>query len=123
MAKNKTNLEFYVIIWETNKKEVERFNVFSTLGPLATYEKQTTWADDIRNAVKKNKVNNRRELKEWLLRWFKSCYWSKCEYEILVDEWPASGVGPVKIDVFYQLEKNINVITDYVINQMKLNFD
>ncbi|MDY2736806.1 hypothetical protein [Intestinibacter sp.] len=45
-------------------------------------------------------------------------WWSRCEYEIILQSWP-TGRLEQKIDVYYQLMMNINIITEIVMDEVK----
>lgn len=94
-------LEYYVLAERNNK--IIRYNVLND------------WEEDIRKI--KKEIKEKTELKEWLIKEFKYYYWSRAEHEIIV-----SGLFRKefkKIDVWYQLELNIDIITDYVWEKMK----
>lgn len=117
--KDKNTLEFYVLVWDANFKRVERFNVFNSIGPMSVPGKITTWSGDILDAVDNGEIANKKDLVKWLGRWFKDRYWARCQYEILVSDW-LSDKNQEKIDVYYQLEKNLDVIAGLVIDKLDL---
>lgn len=94
-------LEYYVLAERNNK--IIRYNVLNN------------WEEDIKKA--KKKIKKKSELKEWLIKEFKYYYWSKTEHEIVVSG--LFGKEFEKIDIWYQLELNIDIITDYVWEKMK----
>lgn len=49
-------------------------------------------------------------------------YWSKCEHEILVGDLFTEEDDFKKIDAYRQIEMNLDRITEYVINELKINF-
>ena len=68
--------------------------------------------DCIKNA-KKNK-DNKEEFIEALRRDLMYYFWSKCEWEIILSDWPPSGQVEKKIDVFDQVMLNFDVFVDYL---------
>ena len=102
-------LEWYVLT--VRKNQIDKYNV------LAGYE------DELRKARRKKEIVDRESLKLWLLKEFRCRFWCRAEYEILVgDCWVKDLKGLIKIDVYNQLEINIDNITDYVIHKMNFKF-
>lgn len=96
------NLKFYVLNGDFNKGSVEYFNIFnsskvhdSILELLADYTDYSTFREKLRS----------------LFMW---AFWSKAEYEILVKE--LFGDNEYKIDVFYQIEPNLDIIAHYILD-------
>lgn len=94
-------LEYYVLAEKNNK--IIRYNVLND------------WEEDIRKI--KKEIKKKTELKEWLIKEFKYYYWSRAEHEVIVSD--LFNKTSKKIDVWYQLELNIDIITDYVWEKMK----
>lgn len=106
-------LEWYVLNYDFNKKKIVNQNIFYNGTP-----------DDLRKARRNKKFTNREELKEYLKKDFMYHYWSRAESEILVGGLFAKNDEDFeKIDVYRQLEMNLDQITDYVINKMKFVFN
>lgn len=102
-------LKWYVLKENFNTRKIEKYNVLSG------------WEDDIKKARKKCKTKE--ELKEWLKREFMYYYWSKCECEIFVAGlFTKDPKDFQKIDIWTQLEPNLDVITDYVCRELNLKF-
>lgn len=104
-------LKWYVLRENFNARKIERYNVLNG------------WEDDLKTARKKKKFTNKETLKEWLRKEFMYYFWSKSEHEIAVgglhSKYPEEFE---KIDIWYQLELNLDIITDYVIKEMKFKF-
>lgn len=104
-------LKWYVLSHDFNKKKIINYNVFGE-----SFEKQL-------KKDRKKKFSNREELKEYLKHEFMYDYWCRAEHEIAVgglfDKYPEEFE---KIDIFRQLEMNLDNITDYVIKEMKFKF-
>ena len=90
-------MEFYVIAERNN--EIIRYNI------LKIFE----------GKIKKQK--NKSELKEWLEKEFKYYYLSRAEHEVIVSD--LFNKTSKKIDIWYQIELNLDIITDYVWQKMK----
>lgn len=102
-------LKWYVLHQSFNKEEIEFYNVLQG------------WEERIRKARKK--VKTKTEFKEWLKKEFMYYYWSRSEYEIVVgglfSEYPKEFK---KVDIWSQIEPNLDIITDYIIKEMKFKF-
>lgn len=115
MKVKNVKLEWYVLRWDSNKKQIVDMNIF--------YD---DFRDELYKEIKNKKINNYNELKERVKRWCMYNYWSRTEYEI--------GMGPLypkteedikqyeKIDVWRQLEKNLDIICEYIIKEMQIEF-
>lgn len=112
MKIKKSNLEWYVLRYDFNKRQVVNYNVMSGIAELVVKK------------VKSGAIHNKETLREFLKREFMHDYWCRTEYEILV-----SDLGSVlttnaeKIDVWRQLEMNLDRIVEYVNTRcdLKLN--
>lgn len=96
-------LEWNVYIEDINRKEIEIFNIF----------KHSRFLDDLIKYKKKYKE------KEEFLEKVKSSlmyyYWSKCEWEITLHDWPPhDSFKYEKIDVYQQVMLNWNQFGDYL---------
>ena len=95
-------LEWNVYVSDFNSKKIETHNVF---------EHGRFWDDCCKN-WKKNKAD-KEAFAEQLRRDLMYYYWSKCEWEVVVQSWP-SGRGEMKIDVYDQIMLNWDKFVDYV---------
>lgn len=98
-------LEWNVYVSDFNNKKIVEHNVFDHWGVMA----------DLRKAARKYRDKERaafeEEMKNSLMYW----YWSKCEWEIILDHWPTKGEEyQEKIDVFDQIKLNWANFCDYV---------
>lgn len=97
------------MIWNTyigdfNSGEIVVHNVFNN-GRFMEYCRQ--------NARKNN--DNRDEFEKQLKRDMMYCYWSKCEWEIVIDHWPHSErCHDLKVDVYDQVSLNWDLFAEYV---------
>ena len=121
--------EFNVIVYNINSKEFESYNIIPYLVSCYddTKDKPITF-DDFKEFVKK----------ESMYQW-----WSRCEYEIVLSPWPyitspserydKKGENDIKawkehwnkhlkeckkIDIYYQIMMNLDVITTLVIDSV-----
>ena len=112
MKIKKSNLEWYVLRYDFNEKQIVNYNVMTGIAELVCKK------------VRSGDIYNKETLKEFLKREFMHDYWSRAEYEILV-----SYLGSVttenaeKVDVWRQLEMNLDRIVEYVNTKcdLKLN--
>lgn len=64
----------------------------------------------------------RDDFKEWIENSIKYRYWGRCEYEIILSEWPNPKNNPgKKIDIYEQCMMNLDVITDLFLENIKEN--
>lgn len=104
------NLEWNVLYEDFNSKTVKPYNILGG-----------SFVEELAKEIKKCKIENREQLKEYLKRDFMYHYWSKCEFEIAVGGLFAKYPDQFeKIDVWYQIEMNFDHIIDYIINKMRL---
>lgn len=99
-----TILEWNVFIYNFNKKEIEVYNIF----------KHSRFLEDCKKAARKYKGNREafeHEIKTSLMYY----YWSKCEWEIILDSlFPRDGFKQRKVDVYEQVMLNWQSFIDYV---------
>lgn len=91
-----------VYVDDFNGKKIEVHNIFDNARLI----------EDCQDNYKKNK-ENREEFLERLRKDIMYYYWSKCEWEVVIESWP-SGRGEEKIDVYDQVMLNCGVFCDYV---------
>lgn len=107
----KKDLEWYAIREDFNTHRLEYINV------LAGYK------DEIKKRIKREKITTYEAFKESIRIMLMSRFWSRAEYEVLV-----SGLFTreedkyvYKVDVWYQLEPNLDRICEYIIKELKLD--
>jgi hypothetical protein len=103
-------LEWNVLIYDLNSRKIKLYNIF-----------RNDFILEIRNKSKSKKIKTYLELKEYINNWAKYYYWSKTEYEIAVgglfSEYPDEFE---KIDIYRQIEMNLDRITEYVSNKLQI---
>ena len=105
-------LHWYVLNYDWNQKKVVNQDIF-----WRDYE------ETLKKARRNKKFTDYNSLKEYLRRDFQYHYWSKAECEIAVgDVFPRSLDELEKIDMYRQIEMNLDRITEYVIHQLKFRF-
>lgn len=95
--------KFNVIIEDINTREFIPYDVIPYL--VSQYKKA------------KDKPNTFLEFKEFIRKESMYQWWSRCEYEIVLQSWP-TGKNEKKIDVYWQIMMNINLITDILMDEV-----
>lgn len=119
--KNKIN--FYVLYKDFNTGEMTTYDVMPTLynsifNSKGKFSKSFSFYDKENHDYRRVKTIN--ELRTFIENHFRYHYWSKCEWEFIVSDWPPTKENrSVKIDVFDQLKPNIDLITNIVWEQIK----
>lgn len=101
---NLDKLEFYVLLCGFGNGEPKMFNIFNNIV--------------IREAIIKilEKGPTREELKKELDSVCMNQLWSRCQYEIIVTDFPqVAHSKDYKIDAYYQVKPNLDMITDYLL--------
>lgn len=78
--------------------------------------------DGLYKEYKKKKITNIHELQEFINSYFKYYYWTRCEFEIHIGHFPDSVEELEKIDAYRQVKMNLERITEYINDKLKLNF-
>lgn len=98
---------FNVITYDINSDKFEPYNIFPH------FERKYN------ELVEKSKSKNGsyypvpktyEEFKEFIIREGKYHYWARCEYEVILKDWPCKRTEK-KIDVWWQIELNLDFIT------------
>ena len=108
MKVKNVNLEWYVLCWDFNSKKVINYNILQWL------------KEDIANEVRRKHIYNKSILKEYLKTQLMYNYWSKTEYEFYISD--LHGDDYEKIDIWRQIEPNLDRIVEYVNSKMELKF-
>lgn len=106
-------IKYYAMYYDFNAREIRKTNVIheDTLKRL-------------QDMVKKGKIKDRLQFRQCLRGEFMYRYWSKREWEISVGDLCEKDLNKYKkIDVYDQLEANLDVITDYIIRNMGITFN
>lgn len=97
-------LEWNVYINSFNEKRIEICNIFDHCRFLDGCKK-------IAKKYKDDKAAFAEELRRELMYYF----WSKCEWEIILKDWPPhDDFNDEKVDVYDQVRLNWNIFVDYV---------
>lgn len=107
-TKNK-KLEWYTLNYSWNEKKVIHFNIF--------YQ---DFIDDLKKKYRKGEIKTKQNLKDFILLYCRD-YWSRVEYEIMVGDVGGEPDELEKIDVFSQVEMNIDRIVEYVNAELEID--
>ena len=94
------NLQWYVLEWDVNNKKIKPINILAGI------------TEDLVREIKSGRVHNKSILREYLKTVFVYYYWSKAEHEMIVSD--LFSKYQEKIDVWKQIEPNLDLIVDYV---------
>lgn len=103
----KKELKWYAIEEDFNNSQIIQINVLNELN-----------IEKIVKRIKKEKVKSFDNIKEIIKSVLMNLYWCRAEHEILV-----SGLfneENKKIDVWFQLEPNLDRITEYIIKELNI---
>ena len=102
--KKKTVKEFNVINYDCNRKKFVKYDIIPYL--TKQYEKN------------KNKPSTFEELQKFVKDESMYQFWSRCEYEIILMDWPCQKESE-KWDVYDQIKMNLDTITNVLIDNIK----
>lgn len=97
-------LEWNVYIGDINSRQIKVFNIFNHRG----------FYNDCITAKKKFR-DNKEEFGEGVRNSLIYYYWSKCEWEVIIDHWPqCERFECKKVDVYSQVMNNWGIFIDYL---------
>lgn len=115
MKVKNVQLIWNVLYWNTNKNKIDNYNIFNN-----------DFKNDLYKKIKTKKITNYNELKEYVKSWAMYYYWSKTECEMAIGPlWPNKLEDLdkfEKIDMYRQIEMNLDRIIEYIINTMEIKF-
>jgi len=98
------DMEWYVYVEGINSHCIEKYNIF----------KHYRFMDDIKKIYKKHKDDYDTFCEE-VCKSLQYYFWSKCEWEIILSDWPPSDTfEELKVDVYDQVMLNKDVFMKYV---------
>lgn len=109
MRVKNVNLEWYVLNWNYSKSKIINYNILEGL------------KESIAKEVKSRRVYNKSILREYLKTQLMYYYWSKAEHEFYISD--LQGNNYEKIDMWRQIEPNLDNIVEYINLKMELNFE
>ena len=103
--KTRKDLVWNVYVGNFNSGRIEVHNVFDHF---------RVW-QDLCKAARKYKDSERPLFEEEVRKTMMYYYWSKCEWEVIIDHWPHSDRRKdLKVDVYDQLRLNWRIFCDYL---------
>ena len=109
--KNKVDLEWYALIYDINKDKLVNDNIL-----------RNELVEKIIKEMRKKKLHNLEELKEYINSWLMYNYWTKSEFEIAITNLYDNNLEKAeKVDIYSQVKPNLDRIVEYINNKMQLN--
>jgi len=98
-------LTWLVYVSDFNEGKIKEWNVFA----------HGRFMEDLIKNARKHKNSEREQFEEQMRRNLMYHYWSKCEWEVIIDNWPHTDrAKDRKVDVYDQIRLNWDVFCDYV---------
>lgn len=97
---------FYVIWFNPNLNIMEPYNVIPY------------FINEYKETKKSKRPKTLEEFKEFIRDKSMYMFWSRCQYEIVLSDWPCSGISE-KWDVHRQILNNIDLVTIILYNAIK----
>ena len=121
--KSKDRISFYVLYKDFNTGDMIPYDVMKGLynhifNENGTFRKKEFHIFD--ENFKYKSITNKEDLKKFINNHFRYYYWSKCEWEFIVSDWPPTQKNrDKKVDIYDFLKPNIDLITNIVWEQIK----
>lgn len=104
-------LTWNVLNHDSNNDKIINYNIF--------------WKDsskEIADRIKKNKITTYEEFRNSMKSMFMHDFWSRTECEIMVSGLFSKSEAE-KIDIWRQIEMNLDRILEYIIKEMEIDFE
>ena len=112
MKVKRAKLVWNVLRFDSNQQKIVDYNIFGS-----------RFVMELHKEITKKHVTNLKELKEFINNWAIYYYWSRAEFEIAAGGLFGRDIKEFeKIDVYRQVKMNLDRITEYVNNELKINF-
>ena len=124
--KKKNIMPYNVIIWECGRDHISYYDIMPYLKNCWKDEKKRkykTWNRDF--SKKENEKDYTKmpetfdEIKKFILCNSRYMFWARCEYEVIIQDWPCQKKSE-KIDVYQQIKENIDVVTMVFMQNMNI---
>lgn len=109
MKVKNVKLEWYALEWSNTEKKTVYVNVLGWM------------KDDLVREIRAKRVYNKSILREYLKTQLMYEYWRKAEAEFFISD--LCGMNYEKVDIWKQLEPNLDKIVDYVNSKLDLKFE
>jgi len=107
---------FNVIIWDPNNKVFEPYDIIPYF--IDAYNKVIKNHKEFPKNDYYKIPTNFEEFKEFIKKEGHYQFWGRCEYEIILVDWPCQKTEK-KIDVWEQIEMNLDLVTKIVMEECK----
>ena len=99
-------MEWNVYYYNINKRCIEPYNILD----------HSSFYNDLTYNYKLFK-EDKDTFKEYVRRDLQYYFWSKCEYEIVIDSWPPCNIDK-KVDIYSQVMLNFDIFIDVIWNYL-----
>ena len=102
------------------KKSIKPFNVINfniNSGEFGVYDVMPYLVECYQNEKKSKRPVTFDEFKEFVKSQSMYMYWSRCEYEVILLDWPNQKKYK-KIDIHWQIMNNINIVTNVLMENV-----
>lgn len=100
--------EFNVLHWDFNEPTPTPYDV------LPYFRERYKSTNKVERPVTKE------QWKEFITRWGKYMFWARCEYEVIIKQWPTTDKS-YKIDIWQQIEYNLDLIAEILMKEYESN--
>lgn len=97
--------KFNVILWEINSKK------------FIPYDVMPYFIREYKSSKQKTKPKTFDEFKQFVKAKSLYMYWARCEYEILLSDWPNHS-DTMKVDVHWQIMMNLDLVTKILMDNV-----
>ena len=109
----KKQTPFYVIHYEVNSQKFEKYDVMPYLVRCYKESKKKKYIDH---------PTTFEEFKKFVEDNSRYMYWSRCEYEVILSDWPCK-LNQEKIDIHWQIMNNIDLVTRLLMENVGVQKD
>lgn len=99
--------EFNTIIYDVNKRKFETYDIMPYL------------IDEYKATKKKDRPKTFDECKEFIEKWSMYRWWARCQYEIIIVDWPNQSHSE-KWDIHKQVMMNLDIIIEVFMNNLNI---
>lgn len=118
---------FNVIVWDFNKQKFVPYDILPHLRDCLNKRKEIFENYRKTEEYKKSEHPDENlifpstfdELKEFIRKESVCKWWARCEYEIILVDWP-NHTKSEKIDVYWQIMQNIDIITNILYKEWSI---
>lgn len=121
----KKRISFFVFVKNFNNGVLEQYDIMPTLY-RRIYDNRGNISKDFyvyNEDFSKIPVKSKEMLNDFVNSELRYHFWSKCEYEFIVLDWPCRDTieesRPIKVDVYNQVKPNLPIIVDLLWEEIK----